>query len=308
MQNVSQLYKYIISSQNHWFETSVVIGETGDLVTEYGEKILFGGAAILVARTGPDSGFPENYIFSVKTDSRMLQDNLRIGTCVAQEVEVKMLNPAGNMPRMSVVIPYVRAAGNIQREDGWSFTDDIMMFYGNVSIDNSILTFAPEFGARTEKSIIVLPSNTEYAESEWIQQGVFFIDTREVTHNGNGLDILTIHGYDAMLKANQDYSESNIDWPATDIDVVKEIADIIDVDVDPRTYNIMTDGYQITYPSNYTLIDVLSYIASMYLGSFIITETGELRLVSLLELPPETRYLIDLAGDVITFGGDRILV
>ena len=308
MQQTSYLYRRIVRDDNHYFETRVVIGESGNLINEAGEQILFGGTSIIVSRTGPDSGFPENYIFSVKTDSKMLQDNLRIGTCVAQEVEVEMLNPAGDMPRMSVVIPYVRAVGNIQREDCWSFTDDIMMFYSNVSIKNSILTFAPEFGARTEKSIIVLPSNTEYAESEWIQQGVFFIDTRKVTHNGNGLDILTIHGYDAMLKANQEYSESNIDWPATDIDVVEEIADIMDVEVDPRTYNIMTDGYQITYPSNYTLIDVFGYIASMYLGSFIITEIGELRLVSLLELPPETRYLIDLAGDVITFGGDRILV
>jgi hypothetical protein len=46
----------------------------------------------------------------------------------------------------------------------------------------------------------------------------------------------------------------------------------------------------------------------MYVGSFIMTETGLLRLVSITELPEETNYLINNAGDAITFGGDRILV
>jgi hypothetical protein len=46
----------------------------------------------------------------------------------------------------------------------------------------------------------------------------------------------------------------------------------------------------------------------MYVGAFIMTDEGKLRLVSILELPPETNYLIDEVGDAITFGGDRILV
>ena len=41
---------------------------------------------------------------------------------------------------------------------------------------------------------------------------------------------------------------------------------------------------------------------------FIITEVGQLRLVSLLELPPETNLLIDNVGDYIVFGTDRIKV
>jgi hypothetical protein len=46
----------------------------------------------------------------------------------------------------------------------------------------------------------------------------------------------------------------------------------------------------------------------MYAGCFIITEVGQLRLVSLLELPPETNLLIDNVGDYIVFGSDRIKV
>lgn len=259
MQETSALYRRLLADENHYFETRVVIGESGDLITEGGEKILFGGFSIIVARTGPESGYAENQVFSVKTYSQMMENKPEIGKCIAQEIDISMLNPSGDMPRMSVVIPYVRlCAGDEQ--------------------------------------------------SEWLQQGVFYIDTREITHNDDGLDILTIHGYDAMLKANQGYTESALNWPARDIDVVNEIAELLDVSVDSRTAEIMTDQYSISYPGSYTLLEVLGYIASMYLGNFIITEEGELRLVTLLEMPEETRYLIDQVGDCITFGGTRILI
>ena len=80
------------------------------------------------------------------------------------------------------------------------------------------------------------------------------------------------------------------------------------VSVDPRTTAMITQGYTIPLPTGYTLREVLGYIAAMYVGCFIMSDAGELRLVSILELPPETNYLIDQLGDAITFGGDRILV
>lgn len=149
-------------------------------------------------------------------------------------------------------------------------------------------------------------SSTQY--SEWLPKGVYYIDTRETTANGDGLNILTIHGYDAMLFAEQDFAGTSLDFPATDIDIVNEIAATMGVSVDDRTYDIMTNAYELPLPTGYSLREILGYIASMYVGSFIMTEIGELRLVTILELPPETNYLIDNAGDAITFGGDRILV
>ena len=50
------------------------------------------------------------------------------------------------------------------------------------------------------------------------------------------------------------------------------------------------------------------YIASMYVGSFVMTDEGKLRLGRLLELPEETYYLIDEWGFVLLFGEDRIVV
>ena len=149
-------------------------------------------------------------------------------------------------------------------------------------------------------------------QSEWIPQGVYYIDTRERTKDDTGLSFLTIHGYDAMLKAEQMWTDrGTLDWEygtVSDWAIVDDIATIMDVQVDPRTYSIMTKWYEIPMPISYTLREILSYIASMYAGCFIITDEGKLRLVAINELPPETNYLIDNVGNWITFGGDRILV
>lgn len=263
MQETSALYRQILSSDDHWFETRVVIGESGNLVTEGGEQILFGGTAIVVSRVGPDSGFDENVLFSVSTHSAMFTDTPEIGKAVAGEIDLTMLNPSGDIQRMGVVIPYVRAIGNV---------------------------------------------NGEIVTSEWLQQGTFYIDTREITHNDDGLDMLTIHGFDAMLKGEQDYANTSLNWPALDTDIVREIAGKMGVAVDPRTWDIMTDGYVFPLPTAYTLREELSYIASAYVGCFIMTDVGTLRLAGLTELPPETNLLVDEFGHSVMFGQDRIKV
>lgn len=145
-------------------------------------------------------------------------------------------------------------------------------------------------------------------QSEWLPQGIFFIDTRETTKNGNGNNVLHIHGYDAMLRSEQYFQSSRITGDSLDTVMVAEIARIMGVTVDSRTYTLMTDSYVIPLPTGYTLREILGYIAAMYAGCFLMTEEGKLRLVSILELPPETNYLIREQGDAITFGGDRILV
>lgn len=144
--------------------------------------------------------------------------------------------------------------------------------------------------------------------SEWIQKGVFYIDTRTKKEDGSNIEKISIHGYDDMLKTEQDYPESVLEWPARDIDVVREIAEFIGVDIDARTLDILNRGYIVQYPAEYSCRDVLGYIAAMYAGCFIMSDLGELRMVTIHGIPKDTRYLIDDLGFVITFGGDRILV
>lgn len=145
-------------------------------------------------------------------------------------------------------------------------------------------------------------------KSEWLQMGLYYIDTREQTNNGDGLSILSLHGYDTMLKAEQDYPSVTHDMPCDDITAVHDIAAAINCNIDPRTIEMMTERYQIEIPAGYTCRDTLGYIASLYGGSFIFNDDGLLQLIRFGSIPKETRYLIDNVGFIITFGGDRILV
>ena len=139
--------------------------------------------------------------------------------------------------------------------------------------------------------------------SEWIQKGVYYIDTRSVDSG-----LLTIHGYDDMLKAEQIWTpDQSLEFPMPMTQVVDIIANIMGVEIDART--VLNSSYTVDYPANdYTLRDVLRFIAAAHGGNWIMSDAGELWLVGLNTLPPETNYLCDEDGDWITFGGDRILV
>lgn len=139
--------------------------------------------------------------------------------------------------------------------------------------------------------------------SDWIPQGVFYIDTREQSGENSYNPLLTIHGYDAMLMTESLYPEDDpTNYPMLDTDVVDLIAETIGVDVDDRTYDIMTDSYMIQLPATYTMREVLSNIASMYAGNFCISAEGKLRLVGLTDIGIATNYLCDEHGDWLVFG------
>ena len=142
--------------------------------------------------------------------------------------------------------------------------------------------------------------------SEWIQKGVFFIDHRE--YSGDKNERMVINGYDHIILTEEEFPSSTHEWPRTDIDVVRDIAAEIGTDLDRRTVQIMNKGYKINYPAGYSMREVLENIAAMYAGSFIMSDTGELLLITMFGIPKETKYLIDNAGFAVTFGGDRILV
>ena len=159
--------------------------------------------------------------------------------------------------------------------------------------------------AKIEPYIRAVGSNQT---SEWIPKGKFWIDTRESSNDG-GIRRLNIHGYDAMLKTEADFPIGSVsEWPSTDIEVVEAIADQIGVDVDDRVYDIIVNGYAVQLPSGYTSREVLGFIGAMYAGCWIINDPGKLQLIVLNGLPAETNYLTDESGNMIMFGGTRILV
>lgn len=253
MQNTSALYRELISGP-HRFEVALAIGESGRLITRQGGGITFGGVGILIAASGGDGGYGEDYLISMETEGNVFSgENPTVGGCMARKLRAEMAKPYGEIPRQARLVPYVRVTDGQRR-------------------------------------------------SEWIQKGVFYLDTREFS--GNRM-ILT--GYDDMLKAEQDFPAVEKGWEnPTDIQVVHLIAGAMGINVDGRTAEIMNRGYRIRYPGDYSCREVLGSIAAMYAGSFVISDLGELLLIPLNSMPKETRFLTDHTGYAITFGGDRI--
>lgn len=143
-------------------------------------------------------------------------------------------------------------------------------------------------------------------QSEWIQKGVYYIDRH--SYSGEDNELMEIHGFDAMLFSEADFPSSTAEWPRKDIDVVRDIAKEMDVNVDSRTVAIMNKGYMVQYPAEYSQREVLGFLAAMYAGTFVMSDNGELRLIQLNGIPKETSFLTDHAGFILRIGGDRINV
>lgn len=142
-------------------------------------------------------------------------------------------------------------------------------------------------------------------DDQWEQLGVFYLDERELSTTG----ILTVVAYDSMLKAEKVWvPEQNLVFPMTMVDAADEIARLMGVEVDERTK--LNASYTIDYPANdYTLRDVLMFIAVANGGNWIMTRQDKLLLVPLVgSMPAETHYLVTEDGDAIVFGKDRILI
>ena len=264
MQTTSALYKRLLGEE-HSVEARLVIGESGILITEDGDGIIFGrnngqDIRILVEQGGADDGFTEAEIFDMSTYNELFSGTTpTVGQTVAGQIDVTMLDMRVNIPRMAQLIPYIR---------------------------------------------LVSADGTEH--SEWIKKGVYYLDTREVTHNDDGLNVLTLTGFDAMLKAQDDYpSSASVSYPARDTVIVQTIARAMGVDVDERTWDIMTAQYTYGLPAGYSMQEVLSSIATSYVANWIITDEGMLRLVSFADIPKETRLLTDEVGYAIIFGTEN---
>lgn len=141
--------------------------------------------------------------------------------------------------------------------------------------------------------------------SEWLPKGTFYIDTRQ---EDKVTGVVTIHGYDAMLKAEQTYLADGDtgEWPRSMQTVVNEIAQRMGVEVDPRTG--IDSSYMVECPNDLTMREVLGYIAVAHAGNWIITDAGKLRLVGLTSAVKTDDYLVDEDGYAITFGGVRIVL
>jgi hypothetical protein len=158
---------------------------------------------------------------------------------------------------------------------------------------------------RLETRLMLQSVEGDALASEWLPKGTFYIDTRRKDTSSGAL---VIHGYDAMLKMEQDYLKDGEDldsWPKTMPEVMAEIAAKIGVELDER--NVL-HNYSIEAPVGYTMREVAGWIAAAHAGNWTITDAGKLRLVPLYSNILTIGYLADESGNAITFGGVKILV
>ena len=120
--------------------------------------------------------------------------------------------------------------------------------------------------------------------SDWMILGTFYIDTRSVNKSTGAL---SLYCYDRMLIADgaggATYADATgfDEWPQSMSAVVNEIASIMGITVDSRTVINSGDGYKVDYPNDYTMREVLGYIAVAHCGNWCITPDNKLRLIPL---------------------------
>lgn len=207
-----------------------------------------------VAINGADYG--EGVLLEIEINRSVFASSPVLGSCISAEIDLSLIKPTVDIPRMAMIEPYVR-------------------------ITNGTLT------------------------SEWLPKGKFYIDTREYTKN-DAVDLMKIHGFDAMLMAEQLCPIEN--FPMTDIQAVNAIATYLGFTLDSDITSQVNHGYTVPIPAEYSCREVLGYIAAMYAGCFVMDDFGHLKLITINSMPAETSFLINGAGFAITFGGDRILV
>lgn len=160
---------------------------------------------------------------------------------------------------------------------GALFASGTLSFGGCVSREITV-RFYPR-GATIPRMAAMRPQVRLVGEagvSEWVSKGVFYIDTREYDRASG---VLTLTGYDAMLKAEADFiSPGDVGvWPQRMADVVDEISVMLGLEIDARTR--LNRDYWMELPTGYTMREILGFVAAAHAGNWVITDEGRLRLV-----------------------------
>lgn len=126
-------------------------------------------------------------------------------------------------------------------------------------------------------------SGTVTQAAEWLPKGTYYIDTRSPDTFG---EVLTVHGYDALYKANRPYRQDGDigEWPRSMADVAAEIAERLGVELDSRTS--INPDYQMEYPNDLTMAEVLGYIGAAHASNWIMSDAGALRMISIVPGSP----------------------
>lgn len=176
---------------------------------------------------------------------------------------------------------------------------------GNTCSQELTVTFMPGVTPPNMAEVIPYYADPDNGVTEFQQLGVFWVDVREVDDNNK----TTITAYDAMLKMEQPFNTPGDigQWPRTMDVVAGQIVEAIGIALDDRT---VISPYTMQYPNDYTMRDVMGFIAAANGGNWIITAQNQALLVPLFSsMPPDTNYLVDSASrNPILMGDVRLVV
>lgn len=158
--------------------------------------------------------------------------------------------------------------------------ESVSKLIGNAMAGTAKVTFIPSSPVPTAAEVKIEICVTDGTDtSEWIEHGTFYVSKRYRSEFGSG-DAIELVCYDSMCKADSQYASQTLfsEWPQTDIDVADEIATIIGTELDERTD---LAGYSVPYPGEYTMREILQYIAVSNCGNWIITPDNKLLFIKI---------------------------
>lgn len=120
-------------------------------------------------------------------------------------------------------------------------------------------------------------NNTEM--SQWIPKGVFFVDTRNNTISFDGQPIIELNGYDAMIKSEASFELGNAE--TSDAGYLTACAHNLGVEIDERTLDYIRGDFSLPKLEDYSIREILGFIAAMHTGNFVISDCGKLLFVPL---------------------------
>ena len=143
--------------------------------------------------------------------------------------------------------------------------------------------------------------------SEWIQKGVFYLDTRSIDTDFYADDVINIHGYDGLLKAEKPYT----DTPQTQSvkSVTQKITSQLGIGFSDDTMSLINaNNYEVSIGTNFTCREVLGQLSAMYGANVTTDYNGNFQFVPLMSMPSETNLLMTEDFYLLMIGGDRIYV
>ena len=247
-------------------------------------------------------------LISMQTSHALYDGAVSVGNTIAGTIDVQLIANSNSIPTMAELRPYVRAVDDT-RQSEW-------LPRGVYWIDTR--EYDKETGILTLTGMdAMLKGEQDYMTTG--NQGSWPLVDRNVLCDiavkmGLGSNrFVAIENPSGNPKTKGWYYKSGSSYylsKDTSVQSSTTYYEKNNAGIDSRT--VLNKYYKVGYPGvgegAYTVREVLGYIGSMYAGNWVINEQGQLRLIVLGDIPPETNYLITQDNYRIVLGADRIVL